>query len=133
MGIVAFEHQFGVPLHAEYLRVVPHDDRFDEPIWRVRHRDQLGRYVSNGLVVERVYAEIIVAENRQWGGVDCRQLVSDCRILQASLVLAMSDLRCAWMLGGDILNKCSTERDVHDLDAAANTEGWDSASQCGIE
>ena len=44
------------------------------------------------------------------------------RIFQTPLVLAMADLRGARMLGGDVLNQCSAERNVHDLDAAANAK-----------
>ena len=33
MGIVPLEHQLGVPLHAEYLRVAAHDHGFNESVW----------------------------------------------------------------------------------------------------
>ena len=33
MGIVPLEHQLGVPLHAKYLRVVAHDDSFNQTVW----------------------------------------------------------------------------------------------------
>ena len=48
-------------------------------------------------------------------------------------MLAMPDVRGARMLGRDILNQCSSKRDVHELDAAANAEDRDTALQRCVE
>ena len=45
----------------------------------------------------------------------------------------MPDVRGARMLGGDILNQCSPQRNVHDLDAAANAEDRDTTVQRRVE
>src|SRR5215212_2979926 len=48
-------------------------------------------------------------------------------------MLTMPDVRCAWMLGGDVLNQGSTECNIHDLDAAANAECRDTALERRVE
>src|SRR3954452_8262475 len=45
----------------------------------------------------------------------------------------MTDVGGARMFRGDVLNKCSPECDVHDLDSAANAEGRDTTLQSRVE
>jgi len=45
----------------------------------------------------------------------------------------MADVRGARMLGGDILNQRSSQRNVHELDAAANAEDRNTPMQSGVE
>src|SRR5215208_6973248 len=45
----------------------------------------------------------------------------------------MADIRRARMLGGDVLNQRSSQPNVHDLDAAANAEDWNTLMQSGVE
>src|SRR3954469_17198620 len=45
----------------------------------------------------------------------------------------MPDVGGARMLGRDILDQCSPKRNVHDLDSAADAEGWDTMFQSRVE
>ena len=78
MGVVPLEHQLRVPLHAKNLGVVAHDHGFNQSIRRVSGWHQVGGEVSNGLVMERIHAKIVVPKNWKRRRFHRGQFVANC-------------------------------------------------------